>query len=278
MGVLDRRREVRGRLNGPFRVKDRLFAGCAFTAVNSGGDIVFRLFPGGGIFRGREIICAPENGATFSLSDVTIGIRFHWERNEEQTFEGSLRLLARNDGTIAAVNDIGLERYLESVISSEMNPEAPREFLKAHTVASRSWLLAALKNAAGAKKSDDLSRGKMDREGERIRWYGREDHDLYDVCADDHCQRYHGITRLIPGRSARAVDETRGLFLVQGDEICDARYHKACGGITEPFENVWEDRHLRAGPERLPRVRTIPCEVRHRQHVPELRYCHQDHS
>lgn len=242
MGILDRRREVKGRLNGPFRVMGRRFPGGAFAAEHSGGDVVLTLFPGGGVFRGGDILCASENDAAFTLSDVTIGVRFHWERQEDQTFQGSLRLIARKDGTIAAVNEIGLERYLESVISSEMNPEAPLELLRAHAVTSRSWLVSMLQRAAGADEGQGLSSGMIDREGERLRWYGREEHDLYDVCADDHCQRYQGITKIIPGRAARAVGGTGGLFLVHGDEICDARYHKACGGITEPFENVWEGR------------------------------------
>jgi stage II sporulation protein D len=240
VGVLDRCREVRGRLNGPFLVQGRVFSDIAFRAECLGGGLTLTLSPGQEIVRGEDILVAPLGASTFTLCDVTIGVQFHWERKEDQTFQGSLLLLARQDGTITAVNESGLEVYLASVISSEMNPAAPVEFLKAHAVTSRSWLVAMLQRAA--RGPGGTAPEMIEREGERIRWYGREDHDLFDVCADDHCQRYQGITKIIPERTAGAVEETRGVFLVYGDEVCDARYHKACGGITEPFENVWENR------------------------------------
>ncbi len=242
VGVLDRRSEVRGRLNGPFLVNGRLFEAGGFCAKAEGGGLAFSDASGQGAVRGAEIRCIPREGATFTLSEVTIGVRFHWERREDQTFRGGLTLLARPEGTVTAVNDIGLEAYLASVISSEMNPGAPMEFLKAHAVTSRSWLAAMLERSRGESPQTDGASGMIRREGERIIWYGREDHDLFDVCADDHCQRYQGSTKVVPERTARAVDETRGLFLVYDGAVCDARYHKACGGLTENFEKVWEDR------------------------------------
>ncbi len=242
VGILDRCREARGRLNGPFLVNGRFVSDSAFHAESSGGDVILTLFPGNEVLRGGQIICVPAGDATFTLSNVTIGIRFHWERKEDQTFQGSILLLARKDGTVTAVNETGLESYLASVISSEMNPGAPMELLKAHAVTSRSWLVSMLERAAGVKHPAGVTSGMIERKGERLRWYSREDHDLFDVCADDHCQRYQGITKVIPERAARAVEETRGVFLVDRGEICDARYHKACGGLTESFENVWENR------------------------------------
>jgi len=242
VGVLDRCREVWGRLNGPFLVQGRVFSDTAFRAENCGGEVTLTFFPGQEVLRGGEILFAPLGASTFTLCDVTIGVQFHWERKEDQVFQENLLLLARGDGSLTAVNEIGLENYLVSVISSEMNPGAPKEFLKAHAVTSRSWLLSMLQRAAGTDGRGGLPPEMIDREGERLRWYGREDHDLFDVCADDHCQRYQGITKILPGRAAGAVEETRGVFLVRGDEVCDARYHKACGGLTEHFANVWENR------------------------------------
>ncbi len=244
VGILDRCREARGRLNGSFLVNGRFVSDSAFHAESSGGDVILTLFPENEVLRGGQIICVPAGASTFTLSNVTIGIRFHWERKEDQTFQGSLLLLARKDGTVTAVNETGLESYLASVISSEMNPGAPMELLKAHAVTSRSWIVSMLERAREEKHEIGMTSGMIEREGERLRWYSREDHDLFDVCADDHCQRYQGITKIIPERAARAVEETRGVFLVDRGEICDARYHKACGGLTESFENVWENREV----------------------------------
>jgi SpoIID/LytB domain protein len=199
---------------------------------------------------GREILRAPEirlgaqNGATFTLQGVMIGVRFHWERRESQTFPGDLTLLAATGGAAAliVINEIPVEAYLMSVVSSEMSGEAPPAFLEAHAVASRSWLVAMLhrKERLGGKGQ----RPEMPIECAReiIRWYDREDHDRFDVCADDHCQRYQGINGRTAGRAAEAVLATRGVFLARGGQICDARYHKACGGLTENYATCWEDK------------------------------------
>ncbi|PKL90109.1 MAG: amidase [Ignavibacteriae bacterium HGW-Ignavibacteriae-2] len=190
-----------------------------------------------------------KNGSTFNsdevetnmflLRDVLIGIDFHWQKKENQRFMGSLQFVIEND-LLAAVNIIPVEHYLTSVISSEMSATSSPELLKAHAIISRSWVLAQIKKGQQIKKSDSLYLSKAENEEEMIRWYDREDHTLYDVCADDHCQRYQGITRLYAHNAQSAVENTKGLVLMYNDKICDARFSKSCGGVSEAFENVWE--------------------------------------
>jgi SpoIID/LytB domain protein len=182
--------------------------------------------------------------STFELFQVTIGTRFHWERTEDQTFRGGLILLPRQDGTITVINEIPAEDYLESVISSEMSAAAPVEFLKAHAILSRSWLLAALDRKKKTKETSQSARKIAEKEEEVIRWYGREEHDLFDVCADDHCQRYQGIRKIGSPQVEEAVRETLGRVITYHDEICDARYSKACGGLTEDFDTAWADKRV----------------------------------
>lgn len=172
----------------------------------------------------------------FELTDVVIGIQFHWERKENQRFKGQLKII--DEGThLTAVNILSIEDYLLSVISSEMSATSSLELLKAHAVISRSWLLAQ-KAKAKEVQEKDLSCYHTDKE--YIRWYDREDHQLFDVCADDHCQRYQGITKAYTPEVREAVNSTRGEVLVYDGKICDARFSKCCGGITERFENTWE--------------------------------------
>jgi SpoIID/LytB domain protein len=175
--------------------------------------------------------------AHFVLPEVVIGKNFHWERTESQAFEGRLKFLVEGEG-LTAVNRVPLEAYLTSVISSEMSAKASAELLKAHAVISRSWLLSQM---AQKGKHAHAEPGFVDTETERIRWYDREDHLLYDVCADDHCQRYQGITKASTPQVREAIEATRGQVLVWGDEICDARFSKCCGGVMEAFEYCWED-------------------------------------
>lgn len=170
----------------------------------------------------------------FSIEDVTIGIGFHWQRKERQAFRGSLRLLNHN-GKIVVINRIKVEDYLESVISSEMNANAGLELLKAHAIMSRSWLL----RVNDYRKTVDAC---YEHEDEVLRWYERDAHELFDVCADDHCQRYQGVTRVVNENAVKAVAETRGMVLTYNDEICDARFSKCCGGRTERFSSAWDDR------------------------------------
>lgn len=185
-----------------------------------------------------------EDGAepSFTLHNVTIGIQFHWERQESQTFQGTLRLVVHED-KIVAINVLSVEDYLTSVISSEMNADCPMEFLKAAAVISRSWLLAQIqkRKSLGEKHQAFFAFTKTDKE--IVRWHDREDHTIFDVCADDHCQRYQGITRATNAQAREAVASTRGEVLMYEGEICDARFSKCCGGRTEEFQYAWENIH-----------------------------------
>lgn len=193
-------------------------------------------------------VCSPvlrfAPAAPFELIDVPIGIGFHWQRNENQLFSGQLRIIA-DQGKLIAINDIGLESYLKSVISSEMSANASEALLRAHAVVSRSWLLRQLHDVG--KHPCGLTRRTFSTEvdgqtvDELCCWHDREDHTLFDVCADDHCQRYQGLTRQTSPAVEAAVDATRGMVLTYGDEICDARFSKCCGGRSETFGNCWED-------------------------------------
>lgn len=211
------------------------------------GDQTVEYSEGGILWNGnlyRELTFVPrEQPASFSLHDVTIGASFHWEQQETQTFCGTLKLVVEEE-KITAINVLPVESYLVSVISSEMNASAPPEFLKASAVISRSWLHAQMEKRRRMNGNDRGFFSFSKTEGELIRWYDREDHTNFDVCADDHCQRYQGITRCNTSNVTEAVQATRGQVLVSGNEICDTRFSKCCGGVTEEFEFCWEDRHL----------------------------------
>lgn len=175
---------------------------------------------------------------TFTVCDVIIGIDFHWERRENQTFKGEF-LFFVEDGKVRVVNRIAVEDYLQSVISSEMSSTSSLQLLKAHAVISRSWLYAQLHRAENSRVETSLCEKCND--DEIIRWYAREDHELFDFCADDHCQRYQGITRAMNPNVVRAVEETANIVLVYDGVVCDARFSKCCGGITEKFSSCWEN-------------------------------------
>jgi SpoIID/LytB domain protein len=238
---MDRQAEIEGRFEGNFRLEGVGLLTDKFYAKASTGAIVLTDKHNAEIIRSPMLRLVAGRGSSFHIYNVAIGIHFHWERREEQVFQGNLALSLREDGTILIINEINLEDYLESVISSEMNSAAPKEFLKAHTILSRSWLLAALD-----RKKTNLTPSPVRKinESEVIRWYDREDHDLYDVCADDHCQRYQGITKIATEEARAAVHETRGLVVTFQNKICDTRYSKACGGLTENFEIAWNDEHV----------------------------------
>ena len=242
VGILDHCREVNGNFNGSFTTNGPHQLQGEFSARVEDGRIVLAANNGRDSVTAKDIHCENTSDGMFTLRDVAIGVEFHWERKEDQTFRGNLNLVARDDGSITAINEISIEEYLASVISSEMSAEGPVELLKAHAITSRSWLVAMLER--GQRNNDGAFQRSGQREDELIRWYGREDHDIFDVCADDHCQRYQGITKIISKSAAKAIEATRGLFLVYGEEICDARFSKACGGLTEEFENTWEDKHI----------------------------------
>ena len=222
-------------LNSPYTAKGERLTGLQTVELSEGGIV----------WRGqqyRELAFLPQQSdASFSLQDVTIGVNFHWERKETQTFAGTLRLVVDADH-ITAINELPVEQYLVSVISSEMSAASSLEFLKAHAVISRSWLLAQI------EKRRQLGEGGQNnffsftkKDDELIRWYDREDHSIFDVCADDHCQRYQGITRQSNPAVVEAVRQTRGQVLTYDGQICDARFSKCCGGQTEEFQYCWED-------------------------------------
>ena len=208
---------------------------------------------------GEEVICGEKEiceagwyvpmseDCSFSLMDVTIGIDFHWERNETQTFKGSLEVMKAKNGELTAVNVLDIEDYLQSVISSEMSATSHMELLKAHAVISRSWALCKIQRSL-----EGSAFACQESEGRRICWYGSEPHEGFDVCADDHCQRYQGLRAKDHKNAVKAVNETKGLILAYKEnptpnsdyEICDTRFYKCCGGVTEEFETCWEDTHF----------------------------------
>ena len=221
-------------LNKPYTAKGEVLMGLQTV----------EFFEGGILWRGnqyRELTFTPqEDDASFSLHDVTIGINFHWERKETQVFSGTLRLVVEAD-KIVAINELPVERYLTSVISSEMSATASLEFLKAHAVISRSWLLAQMTKRQRQEKGGASFFSFIKKDDEMIRWYDRDDHTIFDVCADDHCQRYQGITKQSSPAVEQAIQTTRGQILAYEDEICDTRFSKCCGGQTEEFQYCWED-------------------------------------
>ena len=183
--------------------------------------------------------------ASFTLKAVTIGVSFHWKRQEDQTFKGALHIIVE-DGKLTPVNVLSVEDYLLSVISSEMSANASLELLKAHAVISRSWLLAQIHTEETVHPDDrnPLAPGEMmDTPEELVKWWDRDDHVNFDVCADDHCQRYQGITRATTDKVEQAIRSTWGQVLMHGGALCDARFSKSCGGVMEEFENCWEPHH-----------------------------------
>lgn len=184
-----------------------------------------------------ELLFEPAfENASFELEGVTIGKNFHWQQKENQQFEGCLKLIVEN-GEITAINIIDVEKYLTSVISSEMKATSSIELLKAHSVISRSWLMAQITK----KRKNDQNAFENNTTGEIIKWYDHDDHVNFDVCADDHCQRYQGITKQTTEAVEEAIQATRGQILMYGRDICDARFSKACGGVTETYENCWDN-------------------------------------
>ena len=244
VGLIDKAREVRGIFHGTFELPTSIKLQGSFRVTNKNGQLVLYDSEDVEVLRSEEFSCRPLNGATFILRDVTIGNNFHWERKENQTFEGECNFQLNTDNSFSVINIIDIELYLKSVISSEMSAEAPIELLKAHAITSRSWLVAMLERQEKLKINRTRIQLPFETSDEMIRWYDREDHAFFDVCADDHCQRYQGITKIISNSVKEAVEATRGIFLVAGDKVCDARFSKACGGRTELFENCWEETHI----------------------------------
>lgn len=188
----------------------------------------------------NELVFEPGDPAvdSFFIPNVTIGEHFHWQRIEKQRFMGAIKLL-KSDDKIVVINTLPIEDYLLSVISSEMSSKSSLQLLKAHAVVSRSWTLAQLQIKENS--SSNLNSGHQTINAEEIiKWSDRKQHTLFDVCADDHCQRYQGIRKITTTKAKQAIDESKGLVLISEGKVCDSRYSKCCGGITESFENVWE--------------------------------------
>lgn len=194
-----------------------------------------------------------DRSGTFEIKDVVIGVNFHWERRENQRFSGSARFIIE-DGRLTIINILPVEDYLLSVISSEMSAHASLELLKAHAVISRSWLLAQISKNKDITDSGKTYSACTETADERCKWYDREDHVNFDVCADDHCQRYQGVTRQSTPKVAEAIAATRGQVLMYDGELCDARFSKCCGGVFEQFENCWEPKHYKYLRARLDNV------------------------
>lgn len=229
--------ELHGEYNSNARINGNL-SGKFVAEANDEGIILHHK---GNIFSlGNELVFTPSDETdNFVIRDVVIGIDFHWQQKENQKFKGLLKLLKDGD-KIFALNIIDVENYLTSVISSEMNPNSSLEFLKAHSIISRSWSLAQMNKKSALEKTNFKYTNVIENNTQLIRWYDREDHKLFDVCADDHCQRYQGVTKVIAHNAYEAVKETEGLVLSYNDELCDTRFSKCCGGVSESFENVWE--------------------------------------
>lgn len=222
-------------LNGTYFCNDNEITGLHKAYLNDHGQIMLD-----STGYDEEVIIEPSDGnCTFCLHDVPIGIGFHWQRTESQRFGGKLKLIVENNA-VTAINIIPVEDYLVSVISSEMNATSSIELLKAHAVISRSWLLAQMSHLRHVHGDTTEYYSNND---EFIKWYDHTDHAHFDVCADDHCQRYQGLTRACTHAVRQAVDATRGQVLMCDGELCDARFSKCCGGVLEQFENCWEPSH-----------------------------------
>jgi SpoIID/LytB domain protein len=231
--------EIEFSLSGKFLLNSKPFNDGVYSAKISDKQIVLKQNDNE-ITSGDEIVLfANDVECSFELKNVTIGVDFHWEQQENQKFQGALKLIVEGD-KVRAINIVGLEDYLKSVISSEMSATSSPDLLKAHAVISRSWLLAQIDKSKLLGDSGKTYVTSIETVDELVKWYDREDHDTFDVCADDHCQRYQGITKIHSEKALQAVEETFGQVLMSDNKICDARFSKCCGGLSENFENVWE--------------------------------------
>ena len=222
--------QIRFDLMGPFAASEG-----SVCAANSVEAVEGKLHFNGTVC--NELCFEPlSDDSRFLLHDVVIGVNFHWQRKENQLFKGALCFIVE-EGMVRAINCLDVEDYLVSVISSEMSATSSLEFLKAHTIVSRSWLYAQLER----REKNTVSCLGWENDEEVIRWYAREDHTNFDLCADDHCQRYQGLTRALNPNVERAVRETSGMVLMYDGKVCDARFSKCCGGVTERFSACWEN-------------------------------------
>ncbi len=227
--------EVKFRFITPYSFNGKVYSGEQSATVKD-GKVLFD----GNLFDTVLFEAGADAKPRFELVDVIIGVNFHWERKENQTFDGTLKLIVEQN-KVTAINLIGIEDYLLSVISSEMSATASKNLLKAHAVISRSWLLAQIEKGKEIKESSKEYSACTDTEDELIKWYDREDHKNFDVCADDHCQRYQGVARQTTQTIREVIDETWGEVLKYDGKICDARFSKCCGGVMEEFQYCWEN-------------------------------------
>jgi peptidoglycan hydrolase-like amidase len=249
VGILEGAATVSGSFEGEFRDPRGHLVRGAFRCTHAAQQWSLELESGTFPYDGAELTFAPGGDVcAFRIDDVTIGVNFHWERKEPQLFKGAFRLLHVGGKGITVINRVPLEEYLKSVISSEMSATAPAELLRAHAITSRSWLVAMLERSRQPASPTPVQTGSV--HNSVVRWYTREDHADFDVCADDHCQRYQGTTKIISRAAEEAILSTRGQFLVYENEICDARFYKACGGKTEEFQSAWE-------PKDVPYLRSV---------------------
>lgn len=237
VGIMSNK-SIKFSLQGIYSVKGEKFTGNQAVEVCKG-----KVSWNGQLYNELELVPVSDD-CLFVLHGVTIGKQFHWERQEDESFAGNLKFIVQDENALVAVNVVPVETYLKSVISSEMNACAPIEYLKAQAVVSRSWLLRIqhmrrehAKHPSAKTEINDIVNGMQ----RHLKWYENDMHTLYDVCADDHCQRYEGMTRAITSNVSKAIDDTRGEVLLCGDEICDARFSKSCGGMTERFSSCWAD-------------------------------------
>ena len=239
VGVLQKQKKINFSLLSTYKLQGKEFSKGDYCVEIENGKISFN----GNKYDQLAFEAIQLHNDSFELKDVVIGVQFHWERKENQQCLGGLKFIITGDGEeklITAINIISLEDYLKSVISSEMSSTSSEELLKAHAIISRSWLLAQIIKNQSIDKEKNEYRTSIETPTEIIRWYDREDHEHFDVCADDHCQRYQGVTRQTTKLVDRVVNETYGKVISYRGSICDARYSKCCGGIMETFENVWE--------------------------------------
>ena len=231
--------EINFLLSGNFLLNSKALDDGAYSAKISNRQIILKQKENK-VTSGKEIVLFSNDAkSSFELKGVTIGVGFHWEQKENQKFRGALKLIVEGD-KVRAINIVGLEDYLTSVISSEMSATSSLNLLKAHAIISRSWLLAQIEKSKSLNSSEKIYQSSIETEDEIMRWYDREDHDSFLVCADDHCQRYQGISKAATKAVKEAVTSTAGEVLVSDGVICDARFSKCCGGLSENFENVWE--------------------------------------
>lgn len=229
--------ELKFEFKTPYKFAGKTYQG-QYSATVSDGKICFE----GNLY--DEVVFRHEGeNPSFELQNVTIGVNFHWNRQETQIFPDDLKLIVEK-GLVTAVNMVGIENYLVSVISSEMSATCSEELLKAHCIISRSWIIAQIEKNKTITASQTPYSATTDTEDELIKWYDREDHANFDVCADDHCQRYYGLSRASTQAVRDAVAQTWGQVLTYKGEICDARFSKCCGGVFEEFEYCWEPKHF----------------------------------